>query len=76
MAAADEDTPLLQSRWKNIINTRFLFESFSESEERRERRRKLHTSCVGAAAFLIRDAVLGEIHSFCMYCNSSLTRND
>lgn len=60
MAAADEETPLLPSRWKHILNARFLIESFSESKERRERRRRLHTSCVGAAAFLIRDAVLGK----------------
>jgi hypothetical protein len=62
-AAVDEDTPLLLDksgqRWKQVLNARFITSSFSESPERRERRRKLHTSRLGAAAFLVRDAVLG-----------------
>lgn len=63
-----EDIPLIggkngkqqQQRARKILRARTLFASFIESKELQERRRKLHTSCVGAAAFLIRDAVLGE----------------
>lgn len=61
-AADDEGTPLLRkstSRWKQVINARFITSSFSETRERSQRRRKMHTSRVGAAAFLVRDAVLG-----------------
>jgi hypothetical protein len=61
-AADEEGTPLLgksTSRWKQVFSARFITSSFSESRERSQRRRKLHTSRVGAAAFLVRDAVLG-----------------
>lgn len=60
-AEPDEDTPLLDksSRWQQSLNVGFITSTFSEDRERRERRRRLHTSQIGAAAFLVRDAILG-----------------
>lgn len=64
----EEKTPLVgkaaskRRRWWKLLRDHRtnLIESLAESKERQERRRKLHTSNVGAAAFLIRDAVLGD----------------